>query len=98
MSQAVKILSPIRLRNVDPDFHESLDKDKTREKTFRLCERIGELQELLNANARQALLIVLQGMDTSGKDAVRQLAVSLRAACEGEAASLFLRTEPAMAN
>ena len=68
MSQPLKILSPIRLKDFNPDFHEGLDKDKTREKTLRLCERIGELQELLNADAGQALLLVFQGMDTSGKD------------------------------
>src|SRR6185369_5201502 len=68
MSQPIKVLSPIRLRDFNPDYHEGLDKEKTREKTLRLCERIGELQALLNANARQSLLIILQGMDTSGKD------------------------------
>jgi PPK2 family polyphosphate:nucleotide phosphotransferase len=68
MSQAVKILSPIRLRDFNPDFHEGLDKDETREKTEKLCERIGELQQLLYADGAHSLLIVLQGMDTSGKD------------------------------
>src|SRR5215471_3809927 len=68
MSQPIKVLSPIRLRDFKPDFHEGLDKDDTREKSLKLCQRIGELQELLHADARQALLIVLQGMDTSGKD------------------------------
>jgi PPK2 family polyphosphate:nucleotide phosphotransferase len=68
MSQPIKILSPIRLKDFNPDFHEGLDKDDTREKTLRLCERIGELQELLNADSTQALVILLQGMDTSGKD------------------------------
>ena len=68
MTQAIKILSPIRLADFNPDFHDGLDKDETREKTTKLCQRIGELQELLHADARQALLIVLQGMDTSGKD------------------------------
>jgi PPK2 family polyphosphate:nucleotide phosphotransferase len=68
MSQPVKVLSPIRLKDFNPDFHERLDKDKARDKTLRLCERIGELQELLNAVGRQALLLVFQGMDTSGKD------------------------------
>ena len=33
-----------------------------------MCERIGELQELLHADAGQALLLLFQGMDTSGKD------------------------------
>ena len=68
MAQPIKILAPIRLRDFNPDFHDGLDKDETREKAVRLCQRIGELQELLHADARQALLIVLQGMDTSGKD------------------------------
>src|SRR6267142_6875061 len=68
MSQPIKITSPIRLKDFNPDFHEGLDKDETREKTERLCHRICEMQELLHADARQALLIVFQGMDTSGKD------------------------------
>ena len=58
MSQPIKVTAPIRLRDFNPDFHEGLDKDKTREKTLRLCERIGELQELLHADASQALLIL----------------------------------------
>jgi len=68
VAQPIKILAPIRLRDFNPDFHDGLDKDETREKAVRLCQRIGELQELLHADARQALLIVLQGVDTSGKD------------------------------
>src|SRR5258706_13916502 len=68
MSQPLKITSPIRLKDFDPDFHDGLDKDATREKTGRLCERIGELQHLLYANADRSVLIVLQGMDASGKD------------------------------
>jgi len=58
----------VRLSHFNPDFHEGLDKDETREKTERLCQRIGELQELLYADGTHALLVVLQGMDTSGKD------------------------------
>jgi PPK2 family polyphosphate:nucleotide phosphotransferase len=68
MSQPIKVLSPVRLSHFNPDFHEGLDKDETREKTERLCQRIGELQELLYADGTHALLVVLQGMDTSGKD------------------------------
>ena len=68
MKQAIKVKPPIRLRDFDPAFCHSLDKDTTREKTAKFCQRIGELQELLHANARQAVLILLQGMDTSGKD------------------------------
>lgn len=68
MKQPVKVVPPIRLKDFNPDFHEGLDKDATREKTTKLCQRISELQDLLHANARHAVLILLQGMDTSGKD------------------------------
>lgn len=68
MHQPLTVLSPIRLKDFDPDYHEGLDKDKTRDKSLKLCERIGELQELLHANTDRALLVVLQGIDTSGKD------------------------------
>jgi len=68
MKQPIKVIPPIRLKDFDPDFHGALDKDATREKTTKLCQRIAELQDMLYANARQSLLILLQGMDTSGKD------------------------------
>jgi PPK2 family polyphosphate:nucleotide phosphotransferase len=44
------------------------DKDETLEKCAKLEEKLGELQELFFADHSRALLIVLQGMDTSGKD------------------------------
>ena len=68
MKQPLKVIPPIRLKDFDPDFHDGLDKEATREKTTKLCQRIGELQELLHADARHALVILLQGMDASGKD------------------------------
>src|SRR4051812_33702398 len=68
MSQSIKVMAPIRLKDFNPDFHDGLDKADTAKKTDRFCARIGELQSLLYADAQHALLIVLQGMDTSGKD------------------------------
>lgn len=68
MKQPVKVVPPIRLKNFNPAHCGGLDKDAAREKTTKYCQRIGELQELLNADARHAVLIVLQGMDCSGKD------------------------------
>jgi len=44
------------------------DKDTTQKATEKLVVRLGELQELLYAEHRHKMLIVLQGMDTSGKD------------------------------
>ena len=43
-------------------------KEKAKAVTVQLIGRLGELQERLYANGNRAVLIVLQGMDTSGKD------------------------------
>lgn len=68
MKQPLQVVPPIRLNDFHPGFCHGLDKEATRAKTLQLCQRIGELQELLNANASHALILLLQGMDTSGKD------------------------------
>ena len=68
MKQPLIVVPPIRLRDFDPDFHDGRDKDETRERTAKLGLRLAELQELLYANANNAALVVLQGMDASGKD------------------------------
>lgn len=60
----------VRLKDFDPGFHDGLEKETTREKTQKICDRIGELQQLLYADGNQSLVILLQGMDTSGKDGV----------------------------
>ena len=60
----------VSLRDYDPS-DASLargDKAKTNEKSDRLEGRLGELQELLFAESKHRLLIILQGMDTAGKD------------------------------
>jgi len=43
-------------------------KEKAKAITVQLIGRLEELQERLYANGNRAVLIVLQGMDTSGKD------------------------------
>ncbi|HEY8133105.1 MAG TPA: polyphosphate kinase 2 family protein, partial [Thermoanaerobaculia bacterium] len=60
----------VRLRDFDPD-DTSLapgDKDETNEESDLLTKRLVDLQELLYAGHRYKVLVVLQGMDTSGKD------------------------------
>jgi PPK2 family polyphosphate:nucleotide phosphotransferase len=44
------------------------DKAETAEKQDELEQRLGELQDLFFADHSRAMLVVLQGMDTSGKD------------------------------
>lgn len=66
--------SDLKLRDKDAADMPLRDDDssgvKTRErgKTAELVEQIGKQQEMLYALRKQKLLLVLQGMDTSGKD------------------------------
>ena len=47
-----------------------LNKDKTKEKTAKLLEELDELQNLLFAQSKYSVLVIIQGMDASGKDGV----------------------------
>ncbi len=68
MPQNVVAKSRIHLKDFNPAEDFGLKKEKTREATRRLLERIGGLQAKLYANTRRSVLVVLQGMDASGKD------------------------------
>src|SRR5260370_41131986 len=67
--------SKARLKDYDPDFVDKYtDRALASAETEKLSEELGELQQLLAAAQHHSLLIVLQGMDTSGKDGtIRQL-------------------------
>src|SRR5258708_7194507 len=72
--QPTVIRGRIKLRRFAPDYCGRQEKAATRERTEALGRRIGHLQPLLYANARQAVLLIFQGMDASGKDgAIRTL-------------------------
>lgn len=59
----------IRLRDYDPDdVRFAPDKEKTKQQTPAMHEQLAELQELLYASRQHKVLILLQGMDASGKD------------------------------
>jgi PPK2 family polyphosphate:nucleotide phosphotransferase len=58
----------IRLKDYDPGDHGGLKREEAQEKTAELGAEMGELHDLLFAAGQNALLIVLQGRDTSGKD------------------------------
>lgn len=60
---------PIRLADLDPDATEGYtDRHAAEKETKRQTKRIEDLQERLYAENRQSLLIVLQAIDTGGKD------------------------------
>jgi PPK2 family polyphosphate:nucleotide phosphotransferase len=54
--------------NVSTRVPETFSKTETKEKTQKLRERLLELQAVLYAEGKHSVLIVLQGMDASGKD------------------------------
>lgn len=65
--------STLGLKHLDPDDTGGYKKSENgkasaKAETEKLVARMGRLQERLYANGDRALLVVLQGMDTSGKD------------------------------
>src|SRR5690606_36529288 len=71
-----------RLSDVDLDDHPVRrgDEEEQRDELDALADELDEWQNLLHAEGRRKLLLVLQGMDTSGKD--------------GTVRWLFARTSP----
>lgn len=58
----------IKLKDYDPRFNAGLKKEEATKPFAKLNQELGEMQELLYAAAYNSVLVVLQGMDTSGKD------------------------------
>ncbi len=58
------------LLNIDTLPPDELDNDKIKDETKDLLEELEELQNLLYAEGKHSLLVILQGMDASGKDGV----------------------------
>jgi PPK2 family polyphosphate:nucleotide phosphotransferase len=61
---------PARISERDPRDTLGLDKASAKTRTKELRDRIDELQYVLYAEGTRAVLLVLQGMDASGKDGV----------------------------
>lgn len=59
-----------RLAAIPTKAPKDIEKREAKEQTEGLLEELSELQNLLYAEGKHALLIVLQGMDASGKDGV----------------------------
>src|SRR5712692_6483606 len=65
----VRAGKPVRLASWDPDDTLEFMKDEeTERKTAKSIARLDELQYVMYAEHRRALLVVLQGMDGAGKD------------------------------
>ncbi len=67
-------LSKIKLDDFDPEFTEGMTKDEALVEEKKLEAELAELQNRLFASGQHALLVVLQAMDTGGKDgAIRKV-------------------------
>jgi PPK2 family polyphosphate:nucleotide phosphotransferase len=63
--------SKVRLDKIDPSYTgKPVSQEKSKAETGRNLERLRKAQYLLYADASQSLLVVLQGLDASGKDGV----------------------------
>src|SRR5262245_29956451 len=70
MSHAIKVTGdkPIELAKIDTNADGGLAREEGEARFAELALELGELQELLYAAQTGAMLVVLQGLDTSGKD------------------------------
>ncbi|MCI0484991.1 MAG: polyphosphate kinase 2 family protein [Blastocatellia bacterium] len=69
--QPAKKIKPgkkVKLSHYDPEPDTGLSKEEAAERMKELSQEVGDLQESLYAAGQNSVLIVLQGMDTSGKD------------------------------
>ncbi len=61
-------MSKINLNSISTNPSKEINKAKTKKETELLKEKIADLAHTLMAEKQQAILLVLQGMDSSGKD------------------------------
>lgn len=59
---------PKDLSKISTRASEEIDKEETKQKLPAILEELDELQNLLFAEGKHSLLVVIQGMDASGKD------------------------------
>lgn len=63
-------MASVKLAEISTKAPKKLDKDKIKEETAAMLSQLDELQNLLYAESKHSVLIVIQGMDASGKDGV----------------------------
>ena len=67
-------MGKIKLSDISTKAPDGWDKKETKEKLEGVLQELDELQNLLYAESKHCVLVVIQGMDASGKDgAVRNV-------------------------
>ncbi|HWB92984.1 MAG TPA: PPK2 family polyphosphate kinase [Puia sp.] len=61
-------MAKLKLKEIDTRAPKDLDKQETKEKLAKILWELDELQNLLYAESKHAVLVIIQGMDASGKD------------------------------
>lgn len=61
-------MAKIKLKDISTVPAKSIKKDKIKAELEKITKEISELQNLLYASSKYSLLVILQGMDASGKD------------------------------
>ena len=64
----VKADQNVKLADYNPSETGGLEKEEANARFIEITKELGELQEILYASRQNSVLIILQGMDTSGKD------------------------------
>lgn len=63
-------MDKIKLADISTRAPKDLEKDQVKELTNGIVKELNELQNLLYAESKHSILVILQGMDASGKDGV----------------------------
>jgi len=63
-------MGKISLKDISTRAPKDFDKDTTKKKTNEILNKLDDLQNLLFAESKHSVLIILQGLDASGKDGV----------------------------
>lgn len=63
-------MSRINLKEISTRAPKDFDKDETKVSTMKILSELNDLQNLLFAENKHSILVVVQGMDASGKDGV----------------------------
>jgi PPK2 family polyphosphate:nucleotide phosphotransferase len=58
----------IKLKDISTRSPKEFDKENTKKKTRVILDELDDLQNLLYAESKHSLLVIIQGMDASGKD------------------------------
>ncbi len=88
----------IDLSTINPSYHNGLDRAEAEQITSNLAAELSELEDLLFYARGHSFLIILQGMDTSGKDGAIRHLMSVLNVQSARTASFKVPTEDELAH